>query len=142
MKKIDFYLLTASSKQELYLFACKLINMAYQKGHQIFIYCQNEEEALEIDELLWSFDETSFIPHNLQGEGPRSKPPIQIGFGQDCHGFHDILINLTDHVPDFFQQFGRICEIVMDEEGHKQHKRNNFRFYKENNYQIQTHTIN
>ena len=141
MKKTDFYLLSTASKQDLFLFACKLIEKAYQKGHQVFVYCQHEEDAIEIDELLWSFEQTSFIPHNLQGEGPHTKPPVQIGYGNNAQGFHDILINLSKQVPDFCQQFNRVCEIVLNDEEYKQEKRQNFRIYKEQNFSIQTHQM-
>jgi DNA polymerase-3 subunit chi len=107
----------------------------------VFVYCQHEEDAIEMDELLWSFEQTSFIPHNLQGEGPHAKPPVQIGYGHNAQGFHDILINLSMQVPVFCQKFNRVCEIVLNDEEYKQEKRQSFRIYKEQNFSIQTHQI-
>jgi len=139
--KIDFYILSDTSKQAPNLFACKLIEKAYHLGHQIFVYCQSEDDAFEIDELLWSFESSSFIPHNLQGEGPRQKPAIQIGYGQDAPGYQDILINLSHHVPSFYGQFKRVCEIIPNQEEIKQFKRQCFRYYKEQKNAIKTHEI-
>lgn len=141
MTKIDFYILSDESKQAQNLFACKLIEKAYSLGHQIFVFCQDEEQAFEMDELLWSFEPSSFIPHNLQGEGPRQKPAVQIGFGQDATGYQDILINLSNQVPVFYGQFKRVCEIIPNQEEIKQMKRQSFRYYKEQKNTIQTHTI-
>jgi DNA polymerase III subunit chi len=141
MTKIDFYILSDKSKQAPNLFACKLIEKAYALGHQLFVFCQNEEHAFEMDELLWSYDASSFIPHNLQGEGPRQKPAVQIGFGQDASGYQDILINLAHQIPHFYGQFQRVCEIIPNQEEIKEIKRQSFRYYKEQNNIIQTHSI-
>ena len=141
MTKIDFYILSDESKQAQNLFACKLIEKAYHLGHQIFVYCQTQELAFEIDELLWSFEPSSFIPHNLQGEGPRNLPAVQIGFGEDALGYQDILINLSHEVPHFYKQFKRVCEIIPNQDDVKQFKRQCFRYYKEQKHAIQTHEI-
>jgi DNA polymerase-3 subunit chi len=77
----------------------------------------------------------------LQGEGPNTPPAVQIGFADHAKDYYDILINLSDHVPEFFQQFNRTCEIVSNEEQYKLHKRKNFLFYKQKNLQIITHEI-
>lgn len=140
-KKSDFYILNVTSQEEMYLFACKLIEKAYLKGHQIFVYCENESQAHQIDELLWSFEPKSFIPHHVQGEGPNLPPPIQIGYIDHAKGFKDICINLSNQIPSFAHQFQRMIEIVPQNEEQKQIKRQHFRFYKEQGYQIQSHTI-
>lgn len=140
-KKSDFYILNVTSQEEMFLFACKLIEKAYLKGHQIFVYCENESQAHQIDELLWSFEPKSFIPHHIQGEGPNLPPPIQIGYREHAKGFTDICINLSNQIPSFAHQFQRMIEIVPQDEEQKQIKRQHFRFYKEQGYQIQSHTI-
>ena len=141
MTKIDFYILSDTNKQAENLFACKLIEKIYSIGHQIFIYCEHQAQAFAIDEQLWSFEPSSFIPHNLQGEGPQKPPAVQIGFTAPDAYYHDILINLSQHVPAFYHQFKRICEIIPHQEEIKQAKRQNFRFYQKKSLKIQTHSI-
>ncbi|BDF95314.1 hypothetical protein KAN5_21520 [Pseudoalteromonas sp. KAN5] len=51
----------------------------YRLGHRIFIYVDDLEVAHAIDETIWSFDPDSFVPHNLQGEGPKGGAPVEIG---------------------------------------------------------------
>lgn len=140
-KKSDFYILSATNMDQVHLFACKLIEKAFHKGHKIFVYCETEHEAHTLDELLWSFEPKSFIPHHLQGEGPNAPPPVQIGFGEHASGFNDICINLSQKIPAFIQQFQRVFEIVPQIEEQKQIKRQHFRYYKEQHYTVQSHTI-
>lgn len=139
--RVDFYLLASTERQARALLACRLLEKAYLRGHQIFVYCNNQNEAESFDELLWTFKPDSFIPHNLQGEGPDSPPPIQIGYNPEVKRFSDILLNLADNVPDFYQQFNRVIEIVTSDDTAKEISRSHYRIYRDNNCKLSTHTI-
>ena len=139
--KVDFYILKETDTRANWLFACRLIDKAQLLGHQIFILCNNKEDAIAFDELLWQFEPSSFIPHHIQGEGPIPAPKVQIGYTETAPGFNDILINLSLKVPDIYKQFRRICEIVPSNESAKSQKRLNYRFYQEQNLKIQSHHI-
>ena len=139
--RIDFYLLQDESEDSRNLFICRLLEKAYLKGHKIFVFCDTQKEAYQLDELLWTFKENSFIPHNLQGEGPEPPPPIQIGFQQEPRGYNDILINLSEKIPSFYQRFQRIIEIVSSEETAKELSRSHYRQYKHHNHEIIVHSI-
>ncbi|WP_133140071.1 DNA polymerase III subunit chi [Legionella genomosp. 1] len=139
--RVDFYLLGSSDKQAALQFACRLLEKAYLRGHQVFVFCNNRQEAESLDELLWTFKDDSFIPHNLQGEGPEPPPVIQIGYQQEPRGFHDILLNLSDEIPGFFTKFKRVIELVVDEEQAKTLSRSHFRQYRSANCEINTHNV-
>ncbi|MCE3045936.1 DNA polymerase III subunit chi [Legionella sp. 16cNR16C] len=139
--RVDFYLLGSSDKQAALQFACRLLEKAYLRGHQVFVFCNNRQEAESLDELLWTFKDDSFIPHNLQGEGPEPPPVIQIGYQQEPRGFHDILLNLSDEIPAFFTKFKRVIELVVDEEQAKTLSRSHFRQYRSANCEINTHNV-
>ncbi|MBA2709270.1 MAG: DNA polymerase III subunit chi [Tatlockia sp.] len=139
--RVDFYLLADSEVEELKLFACRLLEKAYARGHRVFVYCANQLEAESLDELLWTFKDNSFIPHNLQGEGPEPPPPIQIGYQNEPRGFNDILINLHGEIPEFHSRFRRIIEIVANNENAKELSRAHYREYRAKKYEIQTHEI-
>lgn len=140
MLKVDFYILQQDSPNAEWLFACKLVEKAYERGHQIYIHCASEKDALAFDELLWEFNPSSFIPHHIQGEGPEPPPLVQIGFQNQC-GFRDIIINLSSEVPVFHTQFKRIFEIVSQDEQQKTAKRTHYKFYQSKKYAIQNHKI-
>lgn len=139
--RVDFYLLESNSAKERHLLCCRLIEKAYARGHRVFIYCSSKEEAELIDELLWTFKDDSFIPHNLQGEGPEPPPAVQIGYAQEPRGFNDILINMQAEVASFHKRFCRIIEIVGAEEEDKALSRQRFRYYRQMQYVLHTHNV-
>lgn len=138
-KQIDFYILDESIDR--LQFACQLIEKAYKQKHRLFIQCNDEKSTHNMDNQLWLFKASSFVPHNIQGEGPTPPPPIQLGYGEDAKGFNDILINLSLEVPPFHRQFRRIIEIVDSSAPIKEALRKHYRFYQSQSYQIHNHKI-
>ena len=139
--RVDFYLLQENEPQHTWLVICRLIEKAYKRGHHIFVFCENQQDAEHLDELLWTFKEDSFIPHNLQGEGPEPAPAVQIGYGPEPRGFNDILINLANTVPNFLSRFKRAIEIVPANESAKSISRDHYRHYRGLQCDLHTHTI-
>ncbi|WED42196.1 DNA polymerase III subunit chi [Legionella cardiaca] len=139
--RVDFYLLSSQEDSARWLLACRLLEKAYLRGHRVFTYCGNQQEAHHFDELLWTFKDNSFIPHNLQGEGPEPPPPIQIGYQSEPRGFNDILLNLSPEIPVFHARFKRIMEIVVNNEAAKELSRKNYKEYRAKQYELHTHEI-
>ena len=138
-KKIDFYIL--NNDIDRLQFACQLIEKAYNQKNRLFIQCEDEKSTHALDNQLWLFKTSSFVPHNIQGEGPTPPPPVQIGHSDNAKGFNDILINLSLEVPPFHRQFKRIIEIVDNNETVKEALRKHYRFYQSQSYPITTHKI-
>ncbi len=139
--RVDFYLLTATDPQAPWLVACRLLEKAYQRGHRVFVHCENQTDAEHLDECLWTFKDESFIPHHLQGEGPIPAPPVQIGHGPEPHGFNDILLNLSSTIPPFYSRFRRVIEIVSENPAAKEISRNHYREYRAKSCEMHTHNL-
>lgn len=139
--RVDFYLLNNNQPQAGWLIACRLIEKAYHRGHRVFVLCDNEDDAKLIDELLWTYKDDSFIPHNLQGEGLEPPPAVQIGYGAEPRGFNDILFNMATTIPSFHTRFRRIIEIVLGNDTAKEISRQHYRDYRKNRFELHTHPI-
>lgn len=139
--RVDFYLLESDQNSARLNVACRLLEKAYLRGHKVFVLCNNKEDAELIDELLWTFKEDSFIPHNLQGEGPEPPPPIQIGYEKEPRGFNDILLNMTAEIPPFYTKFKRVMELVINSEAEKEQSRAHYREYRAQGCELHTHAI-
>lgn len=137
MTRIDFYQI--DSDEAPLLFTCRLIEKAYRQGRQIYIHTISEEQSIELDELLWSFRSDRFIPHVLQTTPDSS--PIKIGNDHEPEEHQDVLINLSQKVPDFFSRFDRVAEIVPLDEQSRQFARENYQFYKERGYSLHYHEM-
>ena len=139
--RVDFYLLSNSEPQAPWLVACRLLEKAYKRSHRVFVYCDHQQDAELIDELLWTYKDDSFVPHNIQGEGPEPPPPIQIGYGSEPRGFNDILLNMASTIPPYFSRFRRIMHVVAADESAKELSRCHYREYRANQCELFTHPI-
>lgn len=141
MTKIDFYLIPESNTKSRLDFACRLTEKAYKKRHRIYIHVDSKTDAHTLDELLWTYRDDSFLPHNLYGEGPDPAPPIQIGFDQHPEKHRDILINLSKTVPAFYTQFARVLECVINDPMIQAEARDHYRLYRSHGTEINTHKL-
>lgn len=139
--RVDFYLLASVDPQAQGLLACRLLEKAYHKGHKVYVHCANQIAAEQLDELLWTFKDDSFIPHHLQGEGPEPPPAVQIGFEKEPRGFNDILLNLSPEIPEFFTRFKRVMEIVPNLELEKEKSRERYKAYRARGCALSVHEM-
>jgi len=140
MPKVDFYLLESLGFDGVYNTVCKLSEKAYEQQKTVLIYVRSKSEAEHLDKLLWTYSETSFLPHALIPQ----KTPISIGFLDGELPFpqkYDILLNLTLKTPEFFNQFDRVIEVVSGEPTERQAARERYRFYRDNQCELNSHQL-
>tara|TARA_B100000767_G_C19564207_1_gene450390 strand:+ start:95 stop:514 length:420 start_codon:yes stop_codon:yes gene_type:complete len=139
MTNIDFYILSETERQARLNFACRLIDKTYRLGNRIFVACTNEVEMTELDNLLWSFNPESFIPHSLLNS--KQNEIVEIGSIDDCGDHHQLLINLSNKLPEYFSRFERVCEIVIQEDAILKRTRENWTFLKQRGYHVASHNL-
>ena len=107
MPTVDFYLLNISDKEAIYRFICRLkVDKAYQQQQHVYIHTRALEEAQRLDDLLWTFRDTSFIPHQIGETTANQLPtPVTLATDKPTLSRHDILFNLTPEIPLFFRIF-------------------------------------
>lgn len=141
--QVMFYQLNDEEKTDTssaFYHACLQASHFYRQNQRVFIYTLDKASSEQIDELLWSFDSDSFVPHNLVGEGPKQGAAIEIS-NQAPRGRRPVLINLTPTVPDFASQFQFIVDFVPTDEALKQQARLRFKSCRELGFQVQSTTV-
>lgn len=141
MTRVDFYLLAGADAAERARFACRLADKAYRLGHRVFIHTASAEQTRELDDLLWTFAQNSFVPHAPCHNGDDPAPPVLLGHDAEPPAASDVLINLAADVPLFFSRFERVAELVDDEPAVREQARTRYSFYKERGYPLSTHEI-
>lgn len=149
MTRVDFYILPDADIRQRHLFACKLVEKAFRLGHSIYVHSDDGAQANAVDQLLWSFRSSSFIPHRVchdPASPTKTSEPVQIGYSMTDaqhppHVLKDLLINLSQGVPDCFSRFERVMEIVIQEPQVQEITRANYRFYRDRGYRLQTHDL-
>lgn len=138
MTKIDFYILASGNRERI---ACKLSEKAYGLGNRVYIHTESAQQAQQMDELLWTFRDGSFVPHEQYQPDTSGDCPIQIGCAESPDTECDVLINLATEVPLFFSRFLRVAELVGAETTAKTQGRDRFRFYRDRGYPLETHEL-
>jgi DNA polymerase-3 subunit chi len=142
--QVDFYVLTTDSDEARLRLACKIVEKAAELDNHVFVHSMSDEEALKLDELLWTFSQGSFIPHRIVREDLDKPPHEQVLIGVNRPpgpGRWDVLINLAADVPDFFSRYARVAEVVDADPVRRELSRERYRFYRERGYMLRTHQV-
>ncbi len=138
MTRIDFYISDRPGEREL--IACRLCEKAYRHGLSITIHCPDAVRLQRLDDLLWTFRQGSFLPHERH-RGDNDDVPILLTEGEGP--VRDVLINLSDapEPPPNFASHLRLLEIIDGEEGVRTPARSRYKAYEQQGYPLQTHTL-
>lgn len=139
MTRVDFYILPEDNRLSPLLYAARLVEKAFRRGHQIYIHAADEEQSRLLSESLWQRPE-SFLAHSHANQ-PDQHPAIQVSHQGDPGQHSDVMVNLAGVIPPFFSRFERVAEIVPGKPESRSQSRDNFRFYKERGYAVNTHNI-
>jgi DNA polymerase-3 subunit chi len=139
--RVDFYLLAEPQPTARLRFACRLAEKAWHLDNRVHLRAGSAAEAAMLDELLWTFRQGSFVPHELVAEGAPAESPVTIGHGPAPPPPGDLLINLTASVPEFEGGFARVAEIVDGSEEGRRLARERYRDYRERGREAATHNI-
>lgn len=112
IKRVDFYMIAGENNQARLQFACKLTNKAWSLNNSVYLLVKNEQEAEQLDDMLWNLDKTSFLPHGLKSDAQSDLHPILIGEETDPGKGFDLFVNLTDLMPVDVENNQRVAEIL------------------------------
>jgi DNA polymerase-3 subunit chi len=141
MTRIDFYVIKNNKPNSREVLACRIAEKAYKKGHKVYIHTASKDQLERMDDLLWTFRDGSFVPHDSHASPKAKQTPVLLGLDSDPVENTEILINLAQDVPGFFSRFDRVAEVVDDNSEDKQSARERFRFYRDRGYEMETHNL-
>jgi DNA polymerase-3 subunit chi len=103
----------------------------------------DESQARELDDLLWTFNDDSFVPHAVcrSGESVDPSTPVYIGTDAGVSIRPDLVLNLAGGAPDSLQRFARIAEIIDADEERKRLGRDRFKTYRDAKVTLETHQL-
>ncbi|MEZ5576592.1 MAG: DNA polymerase III subunit chi [Candidatus Competibacteraceae bacterium] len=79
MPRIDFYVLPDQKENGRALLACRLADKAYGLGHTVYLFTASEARAAALDDLLWTFRQDSFVPHERYPLVGEEGSPVLVG---------------------------------------------------------------
>jgi DNA polymerase-3 subunit chi len=135
--RIDFYVLGGTDDRTRLVYACRLVEKAYLQDHAVYVHLDSAAEAESFDELLWTFADRSFVPHELAGSARRS--PVVVG--ADAPVPADLLVNLAADAPAFHESYPRVAEFVDADPSRRDAGRRRFAYYRDRGLRPETHTL-
>jgi DNA polymerase-3 subunit chi len=137
MTRIDFH----SNVADRLAYTCRLVRKARAAQCRIVLLSRDAQQQAALDEALWTFSATDFLPHVAASHPHATETPvILITDDQAEVPHHHVLINLSGQTPAHFARFERMFEIISAQEEDKIAGRDRYRYYKDRGYPL-THFV-
>ena len=120
------------------------MDKAWQRGLKVWIWTGDNEHLREMDDLLWTFRQDSFVPHETFVSGDANaapEAPVILSADENAPPAMDVLINLSGRLPALDQLPERVAEFVGPEEEARAQGRERFRGYREMQCELTTHEL-
>lgn len=136
-------MLAAADQRSRLTTVCRLVEKACEQGLRVAVRTSAPAETVEIDELMWTFSDRSFVPHGVWPADPdfAAGTPVLISSGALPDSHRDVLVNLGADMPADFATFTRICEVVAADDDAKRRARQRWRGYKEAGLAPENHNL-
>jgi DNA polymerase-3 subunit chi len=140
MAKADFYLIAKPRfRGDPLLLVCELAKNAFESGQRTLIFARSPEQAEQLDEKLWDFDENAFVPHQIAGDEDDAITPVLIVPPGVPTPDRALVINLRDDAVA--GTFERVLEVVPDDETQRAGSRERWKTYKAAGIEVAKHDM-
>lgn len=96
MKQVVFIEIPAKNKLQFFRRLCGFVGGQVEGGRFVALLAGNRDQARYLDDLLWTHDESRFVPHSVLSEETSPLEPIVIVVpGIDCPAA-DLIINFSE----------------------------------------------
>jgi len=148
MERVDFYVLKSSEPKQRLNFACRLTEKAYLRDLRVVVLSDSAAAAEALDEMLWTFNERSFVPHALCRDAASCDASTPVHVTADLEqidseriGKADLLVNLSDRLPVGVERFSRVAEIIDAHDERRRLGRERFKAYRDLKVTLETHQL-
>jgi DNA polymerase III subunit chi len=140
VERADFYVLEGSDARARWRFACQEIEKAFLAEERVLVWLDNDADLAAFDDLLWTFADRSFIPHEALGPASSwDETPVLLSAKATPEPAPQVIVNLAAGLPPGAALAARVVEIVDDDAGRRQAGRLRFKQYRELGVEPVTH---
>jgi DNA polymerase-3 subunit chi len=123
-------------------YVCRLLRKAVGSGAKVVVI--GMAETLEqLDAVLWTFSPVDFVPHCYLTSDAQlvAASPVILAASTDSVPHQEVLLNLGHKVPNGFEKFERVIEIVTLNDEDRQLARSRWKHYADAGYTISRHDL-
>lgn len=106
--EIRFYSLLGTSLESV---LPRLLQKALEKGMRAVVKCSSVERVEALNQLLWTYDSASFIPHGSAADGNPSEQPIWLTTADENPNNADVIFLVDDATADC-GAYKLCCELI------------------------------
>lgn len=140
MPRADFYLIDKPRfREDPLLLVCELAKRAFASTQPTLILARSLDQAEELDEKLWAFDENAFVPHQIAGDDDDEVTAVLIVPPDVQVADRPLVINLRDDcAPGLFE---RVLEVVPADEAMRTGSRERWKTYRQAGFEVSKHDM-
>jgi DNA polymerase-3 subunit chi len=132
MTKVDFY----TGVDDKLRTACQLSHKAMQNGLRVLLHTPDERTTEALNQLLWQYPATAFMPHCRSDDRAAAEMPVIVGHQGEPFAHSDVLISLHNSCLPFFSRFERVIEIISKDSEDARLGRERYGFYRDRGYAL------
>lgn len=123
-------------------YACRLLRKAAGSGAKVVV-TGDPEVLATLDAELWTFSSLEFIPHCQVSADSQlvAASPVLLADTPRGTPHQEVLVNLGTGVPEGFERFERLIEVVTQDDGDRQRARSRWKHYADRGYAITRHDL-
>ncbi|MGE0754570.1 MAG: DNA polymerase III subunit chi [Alphaproteobacteria bacterium] len=137
MTEISFYHLTTTPLERA---LPGLLTKMLESGHRALVVCGSNEHMEQLNQLLWTHDPASFIPHGSTGDDNTGEQPILLSLEASPVNAAKIVLLTHGQPLDNPEQFERVLDLFNgNDEKAVENARARWTLYKDNGYTLTYH---
>lgn len=123
-------------------YACKLLRKAVAAGARVAVVGDDDTLA-RLDVELWTFSALDFVAHchNSADTALLTHSAVVLCQRATQSPHHDVLVNLSPGLPNGFERFDRVIEVVTQDDDERRAARARWKHYAERGYAIVRHDL-
>jgi DNA polymerase III subunit chi len=139
--RVDFYVSEQAGLDARLRLACRVAEKAYLAKQKVVALSDDADALRRFDELLWTFADGSFVPHDVLTPDSACEAPVALTTGPMPASHTDVLLNLTNAVPPGFETFSRVAEFLDARPEVRAAGRERFKAYRLSSIEPHTHNV-
>ena len=124
-------------------YTCRWVRKALANSSdcRVVIYATDRNLLTRLDDTLWTFSDSDFLPHAVIGDRHAARCPVILTSSDTGELPHNrILVNLSPDIPAFYAQFERLLELVSTDPADTEAGRQRYVHYRERGYTLHHET--
>ena len=120
-------------------YTCRWVRKALLSApdSKIILFSSDKYLLNKLDEALWTFSESDFLPHATLGDPQAAYSPVILTANDhDDMPYYDILVNLSPSIPACYARFDRLIELVSTDHADIDAGRQRYTHYRDRGYTL------